>query len=396
MAESPLAGLVVLDISTVIAGPLTASLLAEYGATVVKVEHPQYGDGSRNTGSTAAARGLWWKFLSRNKQCVTLNLSDPEGAELLLEMAAKADILIENFRPGTLERWGIGPSALHNSNPGLIILRVSGFGQDGPYAQRPGYGTIIEAMSGLANMTGDPNGPPTLPGIPIADGLAAYAGCSAIMIALRQRDHGGAPGRGEVIDLALYSPMLYLMGLFVVEYDQLGASPPRRGNRFGQAPRNICRTLDDQWIAYAAMTPGMLDSIVDLVGLQDDPRFKPPKTALDYGEILDEALGCWIAKRALVEAVEELSVRNIPVTPVYSIEQLMQDEHIVARGDILSVPDDDVDRIRMPRGPFRFSRSSAEVNFTGRSRGYDTVEFYEHFVGLDSARILQLRKRGVI
>lgn len=144
------------------------------------------------------------------------------------------------------------------------------------------------------------------------------------------------------------------------------------------------------------MTPGMLDSIVDLVGLQDDPRFKPPKTALDYGEILDEALGCWIAKRALVEAVEELSVRNIPVTPVYSIEQLMQDEHIVARGDILSVPDDDVDRIRMPRGPFRFSRSSAEVNFTGRSRGYDTVEFYEHFVGLDSARILQLRKRGVI
>ena len=226
--RAPLEGIRVLDLGTVYAAPISAMLLGDYGADVVKVEHPS-GDSARTHGYSKDGHGLWWKVIARNKRTVTLNLSHPRGQELLKRLAADADVLIENFRPGVLERWGLGPDDLLAVNPQLVILRVTGFGQFGPYAHRRAFGTLAEAMSGLAHQTGQPDGPPTLPPFGLADGVAALAGALAVMVALYHRD--ATDGKGQVIDVSLLEPLLGILGPAPSAYDQLGIIPGRHGNR---------------------------------------------------------------------------------------------------------------------------------------------------------------------
>lgn len=396
MGQGPLEGLTVLDISTVIGGPMAASLLGEYGASVIKIEHPLYGDGSRQAGTTKAARGLWWKFLSRNKKCVTLNLSKAEGADVFRQMVAEADVVVENFRPGTLEKWGLGPSDLAKVNRGLVMLRVTGFGQDGPYSGRPGYGTIAEAMSGFAHMTGQPDGPPTLPGIPLADGLVGLTGAAAVMFAIWSRDCGPGKGRGDVIDLSLYNPLLYILGLFVAEYDHTGVINQRRGNRFGQAPRNARLCTDGTWVAYAAMTPVMLDSIVDFLGLRQDSRFETLGAGLEHGEDLDALLGTWVEAHTSEEVVNALAGINIPVSYVYDTEGIVKDEHVRARGDIVDVPDHELGTLAMPVGPARFANRPGGVAFTGGAKGADNNEVFLEWLGMSADKLEQLRDRKVV
>ncbi len=244
-SSGPLAGLRVLDLATLFAGPLAATLLGDYGAEVIKVEHPHRPDPSRGHGPAKNGIGLWWKLLGRNKKTLTLDLSHPEGRDVLLRLAAGADVVIENFRPGTLERWGLGWDELSAANPRLVLARVTGFGQFGPYARRPGFGTLAEAMSGFAAITGEPDGPPTLPPFGLADAIAAMATSYAVMAALHGR---AATGRGQVIDLALIEPMLTVLGPQPLWYDQLGHVQPRTGNRSANvAPRNTYRTADGSW-----------------------------------------------------------------------------------------------------------------------------------------------------
>lgn len=229
MHDGPLTGLRVIDASTILAGPLCCQILGDFGADVIKVEHPVAGDSMRGHGHAKDGIALWWKEISRNKRTIGLKLSTPEGADLLRRLAATADVLVENFRPGTLERWGISPEQLWELNPGLVIVRISGFGQKGPYAHRPGFGTLAEAMSGFAHLTGEADGPPTLPAFGLADSICGIAASSATMVALWARTRNG--GKGQVVDLSLLEPIMTAVGPGPTVYDQLGVIGHRHGNR---------------------------------------------------------------------------------------------------------------------------------------------------------------------
>ncbi|MGH8995854.1 MAG: CaiB/BaiF CoA transferase family protein, partial [Acidimicrobiales bacterium] len=273
--DPPLVGLRIVDASTILAGPLCCQLLGDFGADVIKIEHPSAGDGLRGHGHLKNGVPLWWKEISRNKRTVGLDLSAPAGAEVFRRLAASADVVVENFRPGTLEKWGIGPDVLHQSNPGLVVLRLTGWGQKGPYADRPGFGTLAEAMSGFAHMTGEADGPPTLPSFGLADSICGIAASSAILMALHHRDIGG--GRGQVIDIDILEPMMTAVGPAPTVYDQTGEIETRHGNRStNSAPRNTYRTRDGDWVAVSASAQQIATRVMRLVGhpeLIDEPWF---------------------------------------------------------------------------------------------------------------------------
>jgi crotonobetainyl-CoA:carnitine CoA-transferase CaiB-like acyl-CoA transferase len=274
MTPPPLTGLRVLDLATLFAGPLAATLLGDFGAEVIKVEHPAKPDPSRGHGPAKNGVGLWWKLLGRNKRTMTLDLSKPGGRTTLLRLAATADVIVENFRPGTLEKWGLGWDELSAVNPRLVLARVTAFGQFGPYAHRPGFGTLAEAMSGFAAITGEPDGPPTLPPFGLADSIAALATAYAVMTALAARDRTGT---GQVVDMAIIEPILTVLGPQPIWYDQLAHVQGRTGNRSqNNAPRNTYRTADGGWVAVSASATSVAERVMRLVGrpeLIDEPWF---------------------------------------------------------------------------------------------------------------------------
>ena len=262
--KSALNGIRVIDISTVIAGPTIGMLLGDFGADVIKIEHPK-GDVLRQTGQQKDGIGLWFKMTNRNKRCITMDLSSDIGAQLFKKLIQSADVLIENFRTGTMEKWGIGWEQLKTINPRLVMVRVTGFGQTGPYKNRPGFGTIAEAFSGFANLTGEKDGPPTLPNFGLADGIAASYGTFATMFALYHRDVQG--GKGQFIDLSVYEPIFQLLGPQPLNYDQLGIIQERIGNRsLNNAPRNTYKTRDGRWVAISTNSPSIVRRVLTLCG----------------------------------------------------------------------------------------------------------------------------------
>lgn len=264
MTSLPLEGIRVLETATLFAGPLTATFLGDYGADVTKIEHPRKPDAARGHGASKDGVGLWWKTLGRNKRTATLDLSKPAGQELLLSLVEHHDVLVENFRPGTLERWNLDWDRLRERNPRLVLVRVTAFGQDGPYSGRPGFGSLAEAMSGFAALTGEPDGPPTLPPFGLADGIAALASAFATMVALRDRDRTGV---GQVVDLAIIEPILMMLGGQITAYDQLGEVQQRLGNRSANnAPRNVYLTADDRWVAVSTSSQSIAERVMRLVG----------------------------------------------------------------------------------------------------------------------------------
>jgi len=259
----PLAGLRVLDAGVLFAAPLCATLLGDFGADVIKIEHPS-GDPLRSFGWQEDGESLWWKVVARNKRSVALDLSQEDGQEAFARLVEEADVVLESFRPGTLERWNLGYERLAEGNPGLILLRTSGFGQTGPYRDRPGFGTLAESMSGFAAITGDPDGPPTLPSIALADGIAAVTGAMMVSMALTER---AVSGLGQIIDLSLVEPMLWVLGPQATVYDRLGIVQGRSGNRTPfSAPRNLYRTADDQWIAMSGSSQNTAVRVLRLIG----------------------------------------------------------------------------------------------------------------------------------
>jgi crotonobetainyl-CoA:carnitine CoA-transferase CaiB-like acyl-CoA transferase len=394
--NGPLAGYRVIDAATVYAGPLAATMLGDFGAEVIKVEHPM-GDSARTHGWRKQGKGLWWKTLGRNKRTVTAKLSHPEGRELFLDLVRGADVLIENFRPGVFEKWDLAPETLHEINPGLVILRVTGFGQDGPYAQRRAFGTLIEAMSGLAHMTGDPDGPPTLPPFGLADGVSALAGAYAVTMALLHRQRGGA---GQVIDLSLLEPLLLILGPSPSVYDQLGEVPGRHGNRSpNNAPRNTYLTRDGRWVAVSTSSLSVAERVLTLVGhpeVTTEPWFSSAGERVEHADELDNYVAEWIAARDEAEVVGEFNRVGAALAPVYTVHDLMNDPHVIERDIVTTVPDEDFGPLRMQNVMFRMSATPGGIDFTGRDLGADNEEVYVKELGHNLDRIRALKDAGVL
>lgn len=393
--QGPLRDLRVLDCATLFAGPLVATHMADFGADVIKVEHPR-GDALRATGLARDGVGLWWKVVGRNKRCITLDLHAERGRELLLRLAADADVLIENFRPDVMERWGLGWDVLSEINPRLVMVRTTGFGHDGPYSSRVGFGTLAEAMSGFAHITGQPDGPPTLPPFGLADSIAALQGTAAVMFALHERDRSG---RGQWIDLAILEPMIAALGYQATAYDQLGVIQQRFGNRSrNNAPRNTYRTADDRWVAISCSTPSIVNRVLRLVGgddLADDPRFATAEGRVAAVEELDAAVGGWIEQRPLDDVVAAFEAADAAVAPVYDVEQLLNDPHVQARGAFVPVMDDELGSVTMQDVTPRLSRTPGGIRQAGQPLASANVEVY-HQLGLDDETLARLRDDGVI
>ena len=358
-AFGPLNGLKVLDLSIIVAGGTASSLLADFGAEVVKVERPGGGDPLRNWGPFVNGVSLWWKVHSRNKKSLTLDLGRPEGQTLLLDLVRQADLLIEGFRPGTLERWNLGPARLHEANPGLVILRYSGFGQTGPYRDRPGFGTIAECMSGYIAMTGFPETPPVLPPIPLADEIAGVFGAMAGMMALYRRDTFRSPGgpaannsAGQVIDLSLFEPLFRLCIPHLPMYDRLGIVRERVGNDFPDAaPRSLYRTGDEKWLGLSATSQSTWEALAHAMGLPDlisDPQFESNAARLENKDILNGILQEWLGRHPLVQILEQLVPAGGVVGPVYDSAQIVNDPHYQDREDVIEVDDPEIGKTLMP------------------------------------------------
>jgi len=393
-SPGPLEGLRVIDVATLFAGPLAATVLADFGADVIKVEHPK-GDPVRSHGFTKDGVGLWQKMIGRNKRSITLNLSIERGQELMKRLLADADVLIENFRPGTLERWGLGPEVLHELNPGLVITRVTGFGQIGPYSSRPGFGTLAEAMSGFAAITGEPDGPPTLPPFGLADGITALATAAAIMIALKGRDQ---TGRGQVVDMAIIEPILTVLGPQPIWYDQLGVVQERRGNRsVNNAPRNTYRTRDGRWVAISTSAQSIAERVMRLVGHPEviaEPWFASGLERARHGDELDAMVGGWIGEHDFEHVVEAFTEAQAAVAPIYDIRDIMEDPQFQALDTITRVQDEDLGEIRMQNVLCRLSETPGGIRWAGRRLGQDNEAVLGGLLDLDAAELATVTVHG--
>ncbi|MER7496133.1 CoA transferase [Streptomyces pharetrae] len=392
----PLTGLRVLDLATLFAGPLAATLLGDFGADVIKVEHPTRPDPSRGHGPSKNGVGLWWKLLGRNKRTITLDLSRPGGRATLLRLAAGADVIVENFRPGTLEKWDLGWPELSAANPRLVLARVTGFGQFGPYARRPGFGTLAEAMSGFAAITGEPDAPPTLPPFGLADSIAGLATAYAVLTALAGRDRTGA---GQVVDLALIEPILTVLGPHPLWYDQLGHVQPRTGNRSqNNAPRNTYRTADGTWVAVSTSAQSVAERVMRLVGrpeLIDEPWFATGADRARHTDVLDEAVGAWIARHTRADVLAAFEKAEAAVAPVQDVTDVMTDPQYAALDTITTVDDPELGPLRMQNVLFRLSGTPGAIRWAGRPHGADTEAVLTE-AGLTPDELAALRAEGAL
>lgn len=395
-ATTPLSGLRVLDLATLFAGPLAATMLGDFGAEVIKVEHPTKPDPSRGHGPSKNGVGLWWKLLGRNKRTITLDLSKPGGRATLLRLAATADVIIENFRPGTLEKWDLGWAELSAANPQLVLARVTAFGQFGPYAHRPGFGTLAEAMSGFAAITGEPDAPPTLPPFGLADSIAGLATAYAVMTALAARDR---TGEGQVVDMAIIEPILTALGPQPLWYDQLGHVQPRTGNRSqNNAPRNTYRTADGSWVAVSTSAQSIAERVMRLVGrpeLIDEPWFATGADRARHTDILDAAVGDWIAQRTRTEVLAAFEKAEAAVAPIQDVRDVMTDPQYQALDTITTVDDPELGPLRMQNVLFRLSATPGAIHWPGRPHGADTDTVLTE-LGLTETELTALRREGAL
>ena len=394
----PLEGIRVLDIATVIAGPGICARLGDFGADVIKIEHPKIGDTTRNLGWKVQGVSLWWKHISRNKRPITLNLSHPEGQEIFLRLVESSDVVVESFRPGTLEKWDLSPERLLERNPRLIVLRNSAFGQTGPYAKRPGFGTLAEAMSGLAHMTGFPDRGPVLPAIALADEIAALSGACAVMVALYHRDAHDGPG--QVIDSSLFENLFQIVGPQAAAYEKLGIVEERRGNRLNfAAPRGAYETKDNKWVALSGTAQSVAERILIAIGHPDlitDERFSTNSARMENVAELDELIQTWMSQHNLGEVIEIFEREDAALAPVYDIAQIYEDPQYQARGTIVHIADDELGDIPLVDPQPRFSETPGKIRHAGLPRGAANNEILKEELGLSDEDLERLEGEGAI
>lgn len=394
---APLAGLRVLDLSTMVAGPMAATVLGDYGAEVVKVEMPGTGDSVRRFGAQKDGHGLYWKALNRGKASVAIDLRHPEAKDLLLRWVEHFDVLVENFRPGTLERWGLDPAALRAVNPRLVVLRVTAYGQEGPYRDQPGFGTLAEALSGLASLSGWEDRPPLLPAYPLADIMSGTLGATAVLAALQRRH---AIGLGDTIDLAIYEAMLKLVEVNIVEYQQLGTEPARAGNQYGQtAPRGTYLCRDGLWMALSGSTQAMAENVLRTIGgdlLVTDPRFAANADRIRHIDELDALISEWCAARTREDAMAELTAGGCAVGPLETIATMLDNPQVTHRRSVVTTSDADLGPLAMTNVFPRFQDAHTEVGSPAPSNvGADTDVILTRDLGLSPAELAQLRAVGI-
>lgn len=392
-AFQALKGLRILDIATLFAAPGVASILSDFGAEVIKVDHPK-GDDIRRMGWQKDGYSLWSLLVSRNKRSITLNLSKKSGQEILKKLIVDTDILIENFRTGTLEKWNLSPAVLHEINPGLIILRTTGFGQTGPYATQAGFGTAAEAMSGFAFINGYPDGPPTLPPSALADAVAGLTGTYAVMIALYWRDMNG--GTGQVVDLSLFEPLFSILGIMAPVYDQLGIIQERVGNALPfAAPRNTYQAKDGVWLAVSGTSQSVAERIMEIIGRQEiseEPWFKDQPGRLAHAAELDAAISAWIKEHDAQHVVEAFKAGNAVVAPIYSIADCFVDPQFIARNAIIDVKHPVLGNVKVPSPVPHFDKTPGHIEHLGVDLGKHNEEVLIGELGLTRAEYEEATK----
>jgi crotonobetainyl-CoA:carnitine CoA-transferase CaiB-like acyl-CoA transferase len=393
-APVPLSDLRVIDVSRLVAGNMVSLQLADQGAEVIKIEDPKVGDPLRAW--RVKGLSLHWKVYARNKKSLALNLRDAAGMQALKDLLATSHVLIENYRPGTLESMGLGPEALHAVNPGLIIVRITGFGQDGPYRDRPGFGSLVEAMSGFASKNGFQDRPPVLPPLALADMIAGLYGAYAVMIARRVVEHGG---RGQVIDLPLLEPMISVLGVDPATYRVTGDKPQRTGSRsLTTSPRNAYRTKDGRYIAISASIQAMAERLFRAIGRADmieDPRFKTNTDRVRNIDACDGIVADWIAARTLDENMAVFEAAEVTATPIYEVDQLLDDLHVQARGVLIEAPDEEAGSVVMHNIIPRLSETPGRLRAPAPALGEHSRSVLQS-IGYDDARIAAMAAAGTI
>lgn len=396
-AGAALADVRVLELGSMLAGPFVGSLLADFGAEVIKAEKPGKPDPLRDWPPHKEGAPLWWKTMSRGKRLVTLDISNTAGRELALRLMERADIVIENFRPGTLERWKLDPLALSERLPRVIWVRVSGFGQTGPYRERGGYATVAEAFSGLASFTGHVDRGPMVSAFPLGDYLAGVFGAYGAMVALHERQKSGL---GQVVDVSLYEPLLRIIESVVVRYDQTGRTKPRLGNQMEEdVPRNIYATADGGHIAVSCGSERIFENLLramDRMDLRADPRFSTMTDRVAHRDAIDQIVADWMRGKTTAAALASLEAAEVVAGRVNSIAEMLEDPHVAAREAIARLVDPQLGPVRMPAAVPRLSATPGRIQWLGGKPGEHNHEIYRTLLRLSEAEVASLAERGVI
>lgn len=398
-----LKGVRVLDVGQMLAGPMIASLLADFGADVLKIEEPTIGDSLRRASRNVGSVPLWWTVASRNKRSVALDLRDEAGREILLQLVGSSNVLIENFRPGTLEKLDLGPEVLWSVRPDLIIVRVSGYGQEGPYADRPGFGKAVEAITGVVALTGEPTGPPMHTGFPMSDVATAVMGAYATVLALygQAQEGEGVQNRGEIIDLAIYDTPLRMIDNVVVEYGSLGLVPSRAGN--GQpsviAFSNAYQAKDSKWVSVNGGTFPIFQRISEVVGMEDllvSLQVTSMEDVVRYRDQFDERIREWVSSRDAADVVDQMSSSGAVAVRINTIADAFVDPHIQFRGNISRLHDEEAGDLACPAVVPRLARRPGRIRSRGPRLGEHTQEVLIEELGLSVDRIRELEDKGVL
>jgi formyl-CoA transferase len=393
----PLSGLRVLDIATVYAGPFAAALLGDMGADVVKVEQPRVGDSLRGMGPFSAKESLTWAVSARNKRGVTLDLRTEEGQEIFCRLLASRDVLIENFRPGTMERWGLGIERLREANPDIVVVHVSGFGQTGPYRDRAGFGTPATAFSGYTYISGHPDQPPVLPPISLADYVTGIFAALGALAALYLRDAKGGPA--QEVDVALYESMFRMLEGIVAEYDKLGRVRERSGNRLSASvPAGLYSSKEGDWLVLTTSTDRTfrrLAEVMDRADMITDPRYATNRARLEHREEVDAIVSDWFGQRSTAEIAELCNAEGVPVSPVNSIADIFDDPHYQAREMLVQVDHPHLGMLRLPGVTPKFTQTPGEVRRPGPQLGQHNAEVFAE-VGLTEEDLAALSEKGII
>ena len=394
-SSGPLNGVRVLDLSRLVCGNMLTLQLADFGAEVVKVEAPGRGDTLRDWRENGIS--VHWKVYGRNKKSITLDLKSPEAPGIILDLASKFDVLVESFRFGYLERLGVGPDRLLEASPNLVIVRISGFGQTGPYARRPGFGTLVEAMSGFAARNGFEDREPVLPPLALADMIAGLYGAMATVIAVRNIEQNG--GRGQVVDLSLLESVFSVLGPEAAIHQLTGKIRKRVGSASeGSSPRNVYATNDGGWVAISASTQSMAERLLKAVGhgdMLDDPRFRTNAERVKHRGLVDEAVGGWIRQRSLAEAISYFEEAGVTAAPVYDIAQFKNDPHVQERGILVDLPDDEMGTVPMHAVTPRLDGTPGVIRTPAPEIGQHNDEIYAG-IGYSAERIRSLHDSGII